>query len=329
MDRGAHYHHCDFQVHTPRDLNWTGGRPTAEAERVAFAESLLTACRAQGLHAIGVTDHHDMAFAKVIRRAALAERRHDGSELPDDERIVVFPGMELTLAVPCQALVLFDADFPEEFFAIAMTALAIHPADDAEERHADVRRLENITTIQSLYSELDKHSVLAGRYIVLPNIGEGATSLLRKGHGPHYKQMPCVGGYVDGSFGRLGVGNRNIIDGIAAEYGNKKLAVFQTSDNRQADFGRLGTHSTWVKWAVPTAEALRQACLARKSRISHEAPALANIWITSVEVSNSRFMGPVALEVNPQYSALIGSRVPANRRFWNIYGGDYVISPHP
>lgn len=22
MDKGAHFYHCDFQVHTPRDLQW-------------------------------------------------------------------------------------------------------------------------------------------------------------------------------------------------------------------------------------------------------------------------------------------------------------------
>ena len=26
MDKGAHFYNCDFQVHTPRDLNWTGAK---------------------------------------------------------------------------------------------------------------------------------------------------------------------------------------------------------------------------------------------------------------------------------------------------------------
>jgi chromosome segregation protein len=24
MDKGAHFYRCDFQVHSPRDRNWTG-----------------------------------------------------------------------------------------------------------------------------------------------------------------------------------------------------------------------------------------------------------------------------------------------------------------
>jgi len=49
------------------------------------------------------------------------------------------PGMELTLAIPCQALLIFDADFQLESFPLVQTALGIqraiglvmaHDADD-------------------------------------------------------------------------------------------------------------------------------------------------------------------------------------------------------
>jgi type III restriction enzyme len=63
-----------------------------------------------------------------------------------------------------------------------------------------------------------------------------------------------------------------------------------------------------VKWARPTAEALRQACLARFSRISHTEPRLPSIQLTRIEVSNSKFLGPLVLDFNPQYNAIIGGR---------------------
>ena len=63
-----------------------------------------------------------------------------------------------------------------------------------------------------------------------------------------------------------------------------------------------------VKSAWPTAEALRQACLARHSRISHTQPRLPSIRLTRIEVSNSKFLGPVTLDLNPQYNAVIGGR---------------------
>ena len=70
----------------------------------------------------------------------------------------------------------------------------------------------------------------------------------------------------------------------------------------------LGAHVTWVKWAQPTAEALRQACLARHSRISHQEPGLPPIRITRIQASNSKFIGPIVLDLNPQYNAIIGGR---------------------
>jgi type III restriction enzyme len=51
MDKGAHFHRSDFQVHTPRDLRWTGPNATTEDERNAYARDLVTACRTRGLQA--------------------------------------------------------------------------------------------------------------------------------------------------------------------------------------------------------------------------------------------------------------------------------------
>jgi hypothetical protein len=60
---------CDFQVHTPCDRQWAGPACVTDDERTAYANDLVEACRAKGLNAIAI----------------------------------VFPGIELTLAVPCQA----------------------------------------------------------------------------------------------------------------------------------------------------------------------------------------------------------------------------------
>jgi len=232
-----------------------------------------------------------------------------GKPFPPERRLTVFPGMELTLAVPCQALLILDADFSLDLLPQTVQALSVIPAPDADAKHARIDRLEHIKTFHDLYDELDKREFLRGRFIVLPHVGESGTStLLRSGFGARYKSMPCVGGFVDGSVTQHGKGNKDILDGKNKDYGNKAIAVFQTSDNRSRDFSMLGAHVTWVKWAQPTAEALRQACLARHSRISHTEPRLPPIRLTRLEVSNSKFLGPIILDFNPQYNALIGGR---------------------
>lgn len=309
MDKGAHFFRCDFQVHTPRDIRWTGKERLTDDDRRAYAAELVQASRTRGLQGIAVTDHHDMLFADYARRAAADETDEQGKPLPKERQLVVFPGMELTLGVPCQAIIIFDADFPADLFSLAMTALTITPSAAAESRTAQVKRLDHINSLRQLKDEIDKHTYLKDRYIVLPNVtNEGKSSLLRSGFPGKYIEMPWVGGYVDGSVTKLTDGIKTILAGKDKNWGNKRVACFQTSDNRREDHRDLGVHSSWIKWATPTAEALRQACLAQESRISQETPSLPSVVIEAISVSNSAFLGPVELELNPQYNALIGGR---------------------
>ena len=182
MDRGAHFYRCDLQVHTPRDSNWAGQDCVSDNERLAYATRLVLACRERGLQAIAVTDHHDMAFVRYVRAAAEEETDQEGKALTPEERLVVFPGMELTLGVPCQALVIFDAGFPNDMFSLAMTALTIMPNPDGHTKIAPVQRLDAIQSLKQLKNKFDEHQYLRDRYIVFPHVGEkGDFSLIRKG----------------------------------------------------------------------------------------------------------------------------------------------------
>jgi chromosome segregation protein len=241
IDKGAHYHRCDFQVHSPRDLQWVGADHVTDAERMAYATKLVDACRERGLDAIAITDHHDMAFVPFVKRAALAETDTDGTLLPAERRLVVFPGIELTLAVPCQAIMILDADFEENRFGAVLTALAINPAPDAHAKTAQTERLENIQSLKALKEKLDEQTWLRDRYMVFPNAtGEGKFSLLRDGMMAKYKEMPFVGAYVDGLFSDLKAGPVSILAGKEKALGNKRVACTQTSDNRREDHSDLG-----------------------------------------------------------------------------------------
>ena len=309
MDKGAHFYRCDLQIHTPRDHQWVGTHYVSDEDRREYATQFIQACREKRLDAVAITDHHDLTFVKYIREAAKSELGADGNPVPANKQIVVFPGIELTLNVPCQALLIFDAELPEDMFSLALNALTLTPKDATEQTAGAVVRLEHITTLGDLRDELDKYEFLRKRFIILPNVSDGGSdTLLRTGAAPKYKAMPCVGGYIDGSIEQLGKGNRDIINGKTPEYGCKRIAVFQTSDSRREDHAELGKVSTWVKWAEPTAEALRQACLALQSRVSQEEPQLPSVTIKSISLSNSEFLGPFDLEFNSQYNALIGGR---------------------
>lgn len=309
LDKGAHFHRCDFQVHTTRDSQWTGPRAVSSEERDAHAEQLVAACREKRLDAICISDHHDFAMVPHIRAAATRELASNGEPVAEADRLVVFPGLELTLGVPCQAILVLDADFPADRLASVLTALAIEAVDLSQASLPPVTVLDHVTELRVLHETLDQHEWMRGRYIVFPNVTDGGhKSLLRSGMQAKYKDMPCVGGYLDGSVAAIGTGNRRIIAGEDSNYGNKRIAVFQTSDSRSSTFTDLGVHSTWVKWARPTAEALRQACLASDTRVAHESPELPTSYVARISVSNSKFMGPIDLDLNRQYNAVIGGR---------------------
>ena len=310
MDKGAHFFRCDFQVHTPRDIQWSGENAVANEERKAYAEELVFACREKGLNSIAITDHHDFTFFKYVKEAADGEVDENNNSVPIGNKLIVFPGMELTLSSPpCQAILILDSDFSIDLLSSIYPVLAITQTDASQSKQAQVVKLTCSMSFQKLYDLLNKNDFLKDRFIILPNVSEGgAHTLLRVGFYAYYRDMPCVGGYLDGDCTQLGTGNQNILSGRTRDYGPKKLGLFQTSDNRSRDHAVLGKFSTWIKWAIPTAEAIRQACLAKESRISQEVPVLPTIYVTSIDISNSKFMGPIYFDLNRQYNALIGGR---------------------
>ncbi len=312
MDKGAHFNNCDFQVHSPRDINWYGDRPITNEERQEYAKEFIDACRAKGLDAVAITDHHDMAFYSYIKEASENECDENGVPINPVNKIVVFPGIELTLSTPsCQAILILDADYPVQGFDQILHVLSLTPNDPSEATTAQTSPISNtiINGIEQIYDRLNTIDSLKGRFIVFPNLSEGGRhTLLRAGNSEQYRKMPCVGGYLDGSTTQYGTGNISITSGANREYGYKSVGLLQTSDNRHRDFSKLGTNTTWVKWASPTAEALRQACLAKESRINQSKPALPQIYIRKVDVTNCKFLGSFQFEFNQQYNSLIGGR---------------------
>jgi chromosome segregation protein len=312
VDKGAHFYRTDFQVHTPRDINWIGAPATSTDERKEYAELLVVACRKKGINAIAITDHHDFVFFPYIKQAALSELNDDGKVYPTREQLIVFPGLELTLASPpCQALLILDSSFPENLLSGVLSALGITPNDEAMTHTCSTVAIPHTVSNNfiELYKLLNNLGYVKGRFTIFPHIGDGGhKTLLRSGFYDYYKSMPCVGGYIESPISNMGEGNICIINGKNRDYGFKSIAMIQTSDNRKETHEDLGKYTTWIKWAEPTAEALRQACLANVSRISQETPVLPPTYITSLDVSNSKFLGRVCIEFNNQYNAIIGGR---------------------
>lgn len=328
-NKGAHFYKCDFQVHSPRDLNWKGAKFGYPSERIvslseedkdtlveqrnSFAKDYLQKIRDKGLNAVAITDHHDVVFAKLIRRVAEKENKQF-LELGQSEKcITVFPGIEVSLSTPpCQCLLIFDANFEDLHLDRIISLLGLEPTSEYHDSTAPTNKISNklINGLEDFHCKLDETSYVKGRYIILPNMNNGGDfTLLRTGMHEQYAKMPCVGGYTDGDKkNKREEGYNNIIDGKTEAYGYKPIGVISTSDNRIETGEDLGKGATWIKYSQPTAEALRQACIAKNSRLSQTQPELPEIFIAQMEVTNSKFLGTFSIHFNQQCNALIGGR---------------------
>jgi chromosome segregation protein len=312
MDKGNRYKKCDLQIHTPRDRNWKGGACVSDDERKTYSRVFISECRDAGLDAVAITDHHDLVFYEYIDNAAKEELDGEGNQVPIDKQITVFPGIEVTLhQPPCQGLLVFDADFPVSLFQTVLGSLSIAQSPSVDSKTSETQPIPSTTinSINDIYAKLDGTDGVKGRYIFLPHIKEGGhKTLMRKGFHEAYANMPCVGGYVDGKYCGGSEGYQKILEGKVEAYGYKSLAVIQTTDYRADKTLKEFDTATWIKWREPTAEALRQACLAKESRISLNEPEIPNIYIEKIDVTNSAFLSKFDLDFNPQLNSIIGGR---------------------
>lgn len=319
----AFWRKCDFQVHSCRDPNWIGARPPGcgdidpktgapltkvevDAARNAWADALLDQCVKKELEAFALTDHHETVMVPYVRAAM--ERRKAADHSFD---LWFFPGMELTASGGCQCLIIFDHDLTDDWLTQAQGKLGIaHAALDTYSGAGP-----KVTQLKIDYPDigptLDEVEHLRGRYIVLPNLSEGNShTVLKDGHHASLLRMPYVGGYLDKgqTIETLGTKNRTRISGNDKTWSTREIYPIPTSDCRSADFAALGSNSTWIKLATPTAEAIRQAFLAHPSRIRITTPEMPSLVVSRIKVEGSSILAKTDLSLSPELCSVIGGR---------------------
>ena len=314
---------CDFQIHTPRDPNWTGPRPLGlgeavcgmgaqataadvDAARAEWAKAFVDQCITKGLRAVALTDHHEMVMVPYVQKA-IEERRQTDPDLD----LWLFPGMELTASGGKQCLIIFDANLSESWCEQAQGKLAIAYANLDKLSAAGPRVTQLTCSYPHIARLLDELEDLRGKYIVLPNVSQGNnhTVLTGGGHGD-FRRMPYVGGYLDWgqTIDTLGPKNQIRLSGTDRTWSLRQIYPLPTSDSRSADFSNLGQNNAWIKLAEPTAEAIRQAFLAHRSRIRIESPKIPSLVVAAAEIEGSTILQTTALTVSPEFNAVIGGR---------------------
>lgn len=318
----ASWRKCDFQVHSCRDPNWTGPRPIGkgessapggapateadvEAARVAWADEFVTKCAAKGLQAVALTDHHETVMVPYVRDAIA---RRVASDPTFD--LWLLPGMELTAKGGQQCIVLFDNDVGDDWLRQAQVKLGIVLAD-LDDKSAKAPKVTQLAcTYPDIGDRLDELVPLKGRYIVLPNVSQGGDTVLKDGAHADFLKMACVGGYLDRNqtIDTLGTANRKRLSGTDPTWSKREVYPFPTSDCRSSDRAALGENKTWIKLAAPTAESVRQAFLAHRSRIRIAAPELASVVVSRVIIESSSILQDLDLDLSPELTSVIGGR---------------------
>jgi type III restriction enzyme len=319
----AAWRKCDFQVHSPRDPNWQGERPLGvdvnndatgnaatvdevKSSREAWASAFVDKCLEKGLQAVAITDHHELVMVPYVQNKIKA--RHESGQECD---IWVFPGMELTAHGRVQALIIFDAELPEDWWKQAQGKLGIVYANLAVNSSRSQRVTQLACNYADISSELDTIEGLRGKYIVLPNVSQGNNhTVLTDGAHADFLRMPYVGGYLDRgqTINTLGARNKRRMSGDDRTWSDRKIYPLPTSDARSSTYEHLGSNNTWIKIAEPTAEAIRQAFLAHESRITIENPSLPSLWVSHVCVEGSDILEETNILLSPELNSVIGGR---------------------
>lgn len=304
---GATWRKADLQCHTARDHSWRGDTqlpgttPEEEAARDAWANAFIAACVSKGLHVVAVTDHHDVCMAAYVQRAA--ER--------DGNRVLVFPGVEVTCSDDAQCLTIIEPTSTPELRSRFVSLRNFTAASHALGR-TPVSSPVNMTVID-LFEIIQGDSELRDNSVVLPHFSDDTTNAHKHINKPRtqmrFINLDCDGVYIEKHFSELQEDTKKKAYGKVVEWGSRRRAIIPTGDNRYEDWGRLGKHECWIKLGENTIEALRQALLADEARIAVTPPVVPGERLLSLKVqSDLTGADPLSMTFNEGFTAIIGGR---------------------
>lgn len=304
---GATWRKADLQCHTARDHSWRGQtqlpatNAAEEAARETWADEFIAACVAKGLHVIAVTDHHDLCMAAYVQRAA--ER--------DGNRVLVFPGVEVTCSDDAQCLAIIEPTSSPELRTRFVSLRNFTAASPALGR-TPVSSPVNMTVV-NLFEIIQTDSELRDNSVLLPHFSDDSSNAHKHINRPRtqmrFINLDCDGVYIEKPFSELDEDTKRKAYGKVPEWGTRRRAIIPTGDNRYEDWGRLGKHDCWIKLGENSIEGLRQALLADEARIAVVPPVVPGERLVSLTVkSDLTGAEPLSMTFNEGFTALIGGR---------------------
>jgi DNA repair ATPase RecN len=268
--------------------------PKNATELAQAAERYVEAALAAGLEAIAITEHNSVAFLDALQTAAT-------------DKLIVFPGIEVSAADGYHLLCLFDPGTTSDDVQALLHKLGFERGKERWDDNA-VRTAEKPWDLSKIVEEVDKR----GGICIGPHVRR-EKGLLDKAlaNDIRVNNWRCTGllavedDRVDLTPGKFEDDClRNHLDNYKRE---RPFARVWGSDAKSYD--AIGTSQTLIKMVEPSVEGLRQAFLDPGSRIRHpDRQDLANRDRITRVTWDGGFLNETDLGLAQQLTCLIGGK---------------------
>ena len=287
LPNGARFYRCALQVN-PYDYLARHSKATIYEGEPAYNDALVDACLAQGVHAIGVTDHYRIKTA----RGLIEKARGAG--------LVVFPGFEAVSKEGAHFLCLFDPATDEEQIERRIGECRV-----AGDEESPVGQHDALELMQAC---ADWRAICIAAHVAAPGgllktlSGQSAINAWRS---PNL--LACA---LPGPIGDAPANLRPIIENSNPDYRrDRPVAVINAKDvNDPADIGRPGS-VTAIKMSQPDYEGLNQAILdpASRIRLASDPEPEEHTEFIAIEWAGG-FLDGAAIHFNENLNVLVGGR---------------------
>ncbi len=319
MEHGARFLKCDLHMHTPADpAGWSGvGMGDALSDKQKAAEEYVRHCYEQKLELVAITDHNFASkdFLFFLRQAVVQMSTDYGYEL------TIMAGFEIQADVGkgVHVLAVFDPTVQDEEVDHILTQCGVPlPRFDGKCPRPSPQRLVDILhTVQALGEGGARGIVIFPHCQSNKGVfdNDQLADWLQQ---EEYKNPDLLCVEVSKPVEQMPSTWQRLFkcdDQCQEQWRRSRpLACIMSSDAK--DYGdnsvphNIGWRYTWIKLSRCTAEGLRQAFLAHKSRIRLSDPEFPRVHISEMHVSNCKFFAqrPFDVPLNRQFNAIIGGR---------------------
>lgn len=282
LSDGLTYKLADFHIHTPASKDFVDKNVTPE--------QIVNQALEKNLDAIAVTDHNSAEWVDKIKDAA------------KNTKLTVFPGVEITSmggAHGVHIIALFDPSCGKEDVDFLLSKLDLKPQD---------RGLKD-SIIEKSVTEIAKEIQNAGGLTVLAHANSSSGAFKEISGQPRIKiatskyinaaeASDCQDEQKEKEHKRT----LDQFDGTNLDYKKRTLAIYQASDNPDADgssreghgLDGIGKRSTYFKVDGLSLEAIRQCFADPKVRIRYSVVTIQHPYLKSIEVEGGYYDGKSA-----------------------------------